>query len=394
MCISKDLEEILQINKIVEEENLTLKDDIEKAYLVSKNEIQDIENLVISNLKHSCKVHESTIEQLTNKIYNFQGKMDYLIENLSQTFYSKIMQQLMNIENLNSIFQQIIIKNAQNQQTLKILEKENKKITEEYKNFQDRSAKENKLSIAIENARNNLNISREEIYKIIKNSNSKMIMEVFLEKMQYFETAIENIFDPQAQFRNSFPNTSEEYTLLTEENQILKEKISDILENHKGIIQKEEEIRENLNKDNKRLRQKIKKIQKIQEKNKGLLLIDPTKFKPVITNLIKIHENNMHDTIQAQFTSKLEDLQEKIEILSSSFNNYKEDYNNLKENTMIDKELNEKTIINLTNDLENTRIILEDYKNKISEFSKDVALLISKNKNLEKANEGHSQKEF
>ena len=126
--LKQDIEDVIEANKIIELENIKLKNDIDEAYYKSKNEITSIENCIILMLKNKCKDYEISFDHVYQKIYNFQAKFEFLIINFSETLSSKLVKNTIKTEKIEFLIENIKIKSNKLNLIVNKLKRENDKL--------------------------------------------------------------------------------------------------------------------------------------------------------------------------------------------------------------------------------------------------------------------------
>lgn len=101
ISFTEEITKIQQDNQLLQQENFKLEKEIENAYNDSTIEIKSLENSLISILTQKSRKKDQLIDQLTNKVSNFQTKFEFFVTNFSEKVYSRLSQKNVKIENIN-----------------------------------------------------------------------------------------------------------------------------------------------------------------------------------------------------------------------------------------------------------------------------------------------------
>lgn len=215
------LEDLENSNKALQEENALMSLKIEQTYKESRLAIDNIEDSVIQMLKHNLKNSQESILISQEKLKNYQDKFFFQILKFTESLNYKLAKndgKMQNLENLYQKLKQNLIISHTNYTNL---QRKYAEILHERIVLQERSENKTAMILNMRMAIESMNFARDQVSKL-PNFESKKILQVFLDKIQAFQEAIE-VF---AKICDQNENISEVYIALNKENKILKKKLS------------------------------------------------------------------------------------------------------------------------------------------------------------------------
>ncbi|OMJ78902.1 hypothetical protein SteCoe_21171 [Stentor coeruleus] len=215
------LEDLENSNKALQEENNLMSLKIEQTYKESRLAIDNIEDSVIQMLKHNLKNCQGSILISQGKLKNYQDKFFFQILKFTESLNHKLAKNDVKIQNLENLCQKLKQNFITSNTNYKNLQMKYEETLHERIVLQERSENKTAMIINMRMAIESMNFARDQVAKL-PNFESKKILQVFLDKIQAFEQAIE-IF---AKICDKNENISEVYIGLNKENKVLKKKIN------------------------------------------------------------------------------------------------------------------------------------------------------------------------
>lgn len=368
--ISHDSQEIAEFKKEFEEEDWKNKYSMEKSYS------DDSEIKVDLSGNFQC----FDLAQMVKKVYGFEGEFRYALEKFRENAESRFVKNGLKVKKINLKIKTLYSVVSKYKKRLIEKNAEIQKLVLENSELQKKIIQDSKTSESMFFAIQRMEEVRESISKLVEDHNSKKAIEIFIEKLKSFDTAIENLSNSPYTPCKSCLTSAVDLANQIEENQnlqIMIENLTEDINNYENHLKGEKIIIKSLNEKKEKLRERVKianaeivRFELIEkEYNKDKIV-----FKNICNHLKGISssstwfENNMKTKVFEGFALKLQNAENKVKALLEIMELVKESNSELKGKITEKKiEISHKNlkIVNLHKNASALRVIIEDFKSKL-----------------------------